>query len=281
MAYIEDRDYALVVGIDDYPRFGRNGRNLRGAIRDAKSFARWLTDRQTGGGLPDDHCKLVTSEGNPLVLGKTTIDNGLEEIWQQVIDNGGGRRLYLFFSGHGQIVDGQGSFRYEQTLCLPNWSLTRPNEAIITDSYQTSAQHCMPFEEIVAFLDCCRVPTVRVRGDNTSVNCQRPQAGHETIRRVVFYAGEPGTRVFEGEAVLDGDDIADEPIVHGHFTNALVNGLQQGSDRDGGGISAADLFEHLEYWAPRIAEKAGHNQQPRSEPLEPPDDMVFGKAVVG
>lgn len=281
MAHLEDRDYALVVGIDDYPRFGQQGRNLSGAIRDARSFAQWLTDRQSGGGLPDDHCKLITSEGDPLALSKTTIDNGLEDIWQEVVANGGGRRLYLFFSGHGQIVDGQGSLRYEQTLCLPNWSLRRLNEAIITDSYQVSAQHCMPFEEIVAFLDCCRVPTVRVRGDNTSVFCPRPQQGHETIKRIVFYAGEPGARVFEGEGALDGDEIADEPIVHGHFTNALLNGLKQGSARPGGGISAKDLMAHLEYWVPRIAERAGHSQQPRSEPLELSDSVVFGKAAPG
>ena len=36
MPYLETKDYALVVGIDDYPRFGENGRNLSGAIRDAK-----------------------------------------------------------------------------------------------------------------------------------------------------------------------------------------------------------------------------------------------------
>ncbi len=279
MAHNQPKDYALVVGIDDYPQYGTNGRNLKGAIRDAKLFADWLKDTATGGGLPVANCKLITSDGDPMAVNKDAIDDALDEIWASAKTGGGGRRLYLFFSGHGQLVDTPDFLSFEQTLCLPRWSYRRPNAAILTDSYCKAAQHCMPFEEIAVFLDCCRVSAIRVRADNTSLGCAQPHDGRDSVKKQIFFAAEPMRRAFEGE---DGDLIADEgeeEIVHGHFTNALIAGLKKGSDRVGGGITAEELWEHLEYWVQKIAEDAGHNQKPRTDPPNPYDDMVFGQAV--
>ena len=53
--------YALVVGIDDYPQF----RSLQGAKEDARQFAAWLRDTDTGGGLPEQNVKLLLSEPDP------------------------------------------------------------------------------------------------------------------------------------------------------------------------------------------------------------------------
>lgn len=279
MSNRQERDYALVVGIDDYPRYGSKGRNLKGAIRDAKRFAAWLQNTETGGGLTEDQCRVITSAGDPMALGKDAIDDELNEIWDLAKANpNGGRRLYLFFSGHGQLVDRADFDSYEQALCLPRWSYTRPNSAVLTDSYGRVAMKCMPFEEIVAFLDCCRVGTIRVRADNTSLGCTTFQDDHATIKKQVFYAAEPMKRAFEGGSDPADPDEEDAEIVHGHFTTALINALEQGSDRPGGGISAEDLWKHLEYWVPKIAEDAGHTQKPQIDPVNPHTDMVFGKA---
>jgi len=281
MAYNEERDYALVVGIDDYPRYGTKGRDLKGAIRDAKLFAEWLMNKDAGGGLADDHCRVLTSDGDPMALNKDTIDDALDEIWTMAsAQNGGGRRLYMFFSGHGQLVDSADFLSYEQALCLPRWSYTRPNSAIVTDSYSKLATKCMPFEEIAVFLDCCRVSTIRVRADKTSLGCSLFQDGHETIKKQVFFAAEPMRRAFESEdGQAPNEDEDEEEIVHGHFTSALIDGLRRGSERDGGGISAKELWSHLDYWVQKIAEDAGHNQKPRIDPPTPYEDMIFGKAT--
>lgn len=268
MSHEQPRDYALVVGIDDYPNFGSNGRDLKGAIRDAKRFSKWLLDTKTGGGLPAGQCKVITSAGDPMALNKDTIDDAMDEIWKLAKANGGGRRLYMFFSGHGQLVDDPDFLSFEQALCLPRWSYTRPHAAILTDSYRKVVQKCMPFEEIAVFLDCCRVSTIRVRADNTSLGCPQFGEGHDGIRIQVFYAAEPMKRAFEGE----------DEIVHGHFTSALIQGLEKGHERPGGGISAAELWEYLRYWVPEIAKEAEQDQKPRTDPPNPYDDMIFGCA---
>lgn len=279
MPYNEDRDYALVVGIDDYPRYGTQGRDLKGAIRDAKMFAEWLQDTENGGGLKKDHCRVITSEGDPMALSKDAIDDGLDEIWAMASAHPqGGRRLYMFFSGHGQLVDSSGTESYGQALCLPRWSYRRPNSAILTNSYGRTVQKCMPFEEIAVFLDCCRVSTIRVRADYTSLGCNQFQNGHHNIKKQIFYAAEPMKRAFEDAQAPAGTDDEDGEIIHGHFTTALIDGLRRGSDRAGGGISAADLWEHLDYWVQKIADDAGHNQKPQTDPPVPYPDMVFGKA---
>ncbi|KAA3624791.1 MAG: hypothetical protein DWQ02_22625, partial [Bacteroidetes bacterium] len=41
---IQPNDFALVIGIDDYPDF----RSLNGAINDAEDFAHWLMDHDSG-----------------------------------------------------------------------------------------------------------------------------------------------------------------------------------------------------------------------------------------
>lgn len=266
----QPNDFALIVGIDHYPNFGQNGRNLKGAINDAQKFANWVKDKNTGGGVKEKHCKLVTSEGNVEKFNKDIIDDALDEIWglADAIKDGG-RRLYMFFSGHGQQVDNPDFLTTSQTLCLPKWSFRRPNAAILTDSYSNVAKTCLPFKEIVVFMDCCRVSTIRIRADQTSLHCLTPQNGHHLIKKQIFYPAEPMTQAFEQEG----------EIVHGYFTTALINGLKQGSHRADGGISAHDLAKYLKYWVPTLAKENNHEQNPQTDPIEPFSDMIFGTAT--
>lgn len=269
MASDQPRDFALIVGIDDYPNYGENGRNLRGAINDAEKFAKWVKDKNTGGGVKKEHCKLVTSAGKADTFNKDMIDDALQEIWDLVdkID-GGGRRLYMFFSGHGQQVTNVDNLTESQSLCLPKWSHRRPAAAILTSSYSNVAQNCMPFEEIAIFMDCCRVSTIKNRADSTSLHCLIPRDDPHLTKKQIFYPAEPTKEAFEDE----GD------IVHGYFTTALINGLEMGSDRDGGGISAEDFGKYLHYWVPTLAAEKNHEQIPHMDPLQPFTDMIFGAA---
>ena len=269
MTYNELKDYALVVGIDHYPDYGSNGRNLNGAVRDAKLFAEWLMDTTTGGGLPAANCEIITSTEDSNRLTADTIDGAFARLWQAAKNANGGRRLYMFFSGHGQVVDGPNYSILEQSLCLPAWSFMRPNCAVSTDNLSEIAIKCMPFEEVAVFLDCCRVSTIRVKALPTSVGCPLFQDGHHEIKKQVFYAAEPLKKAYE-----DGD----EGAVHGHFTKALIQGLKTGTNRNGGGISAKDLWGHLKYWVKKNADDANHNQKPVTNPPTPYEDMVFGRA---
>lgn len=115
---MNERDYGIVVGIDQYPGLG----SLEGAQRDAESFAGWLVDPD-GGGLPEGNVRMVltrqfhpppptcTDQANP------NTQRFYSEVRGLLMDAAGnlrpfpiGRRLYLYFSGHGFL----GSSNWEE-----------------------------------------------------------------------------------------------------------------------------------------------------------------------
>ena len=274
MANLQRDDYAIVVGIDHYPQYGKSGRNLNGAVRDAKLFHEWLLNKDTGGGLSRDRCLLIPSTKNPRSVTLDRIDWTLRKLWDKACDAGGGRRFYFYFAGHGQSITAADTNAFEQAFCLPLWSHKMPNAALNVDSYSNVVQQCMPFTEIVLFLDCCRVPAVKVRANYTQLGCPTPLDNHDRIERMVYFAAEPMRRAFEGD--LGAED--DQPEVHGFFTAALLEALRKGSDRPGGGIGAESLWTYLDYRVPQIADVSGRRQLPRRQPLRFSDDVVFGAA---
>lgn len=282
MAHLQAQDYALVIGVNDYPRYGKNGRDLKGAVPDAKRFAAWLTNRDTGGGLPDANCKRVTSTNTPLEPTQTVIDTALEDIWTAARANCG-RRFYFFFSGHGQTVDNPNFPELDVALCLPFWSRMRPDEALSSNGYREFARRCMPFTEVVSFLDCCKVPAVKARAFSTKLRCTSPHDGFEDVRRLVIHAAEHEKQAFETEVnTADADDEGgdDAPVaeVRGYFTSALIAALEWGAARPEGGVTQEALWAYLKAEVPRMAKESGHIQNPKisDHRLEP--GAVFGAA---
>ena len=109
-------DYALVIGVDEYPNY----KPLKGPVNDAERFAAWLTDPNKGG-LPTANCQLIKNPDFP--VGEITIRLDLIlsqiEIARKQKQGYSPRRFYLYFSGHGQ------SPRIDQVnLCLKMWSST-------------------------------------------------------------------------------------------------------------------------------------------------------------
>src|SRR5262245_35036303 len=96
-------DFALVVGVDDYPRF----RSLRGARRDAERFYEWVT-AAGGGAVNAEHARLIRSQPEPAAPLQHQIDDALLELMEAADRQRGGRRLYFYFSGHGASSPAQG-----------------------------------------------------------------------------------------------------------------------------------------------------------------------------
>ncbi len=280
------QDYALVVGLNDYPDYGGGGRSLKGAIRDAEKFAKWLRDTETGGGLPPNNVKLITSTAAPLAPAQDQIDDALSEIRQDA-ENQPIRRLYVYFSGHGHV---SGESRHDVALCLPRWSRDRRNAALSSSRYLAYLEKCTPFTEIVMFLDCCRVRQVAAIGLPSNLDC--PLAVGVERKTMVAYASEFLKPAFEATAPHGGDNAAGEDDsasaageddeVRGHFTAALLAGLRAGAARVEGGATAHTLKRYLEANVERIAKAAGHIQRPQI-PLDmkdaEADAMVFGSAL--
>lgn len=103
-------DHALVVGVDCYPAL----RSLRGAEADAQDFYRWVTD-PVGGGVPlANATRVVTSlyplaaEADDALPAKQQIEKFFTAVENLAQKNNAanvglktGRRLYMFFAGHG------------------------------------------------------------------------------------------------------------------------------------------------------------------------------------
>ena len=97
-------DYALLIGINDYPQWNAGQKSLKGPIRDATEFRNWLIDPE-GGGLLPGNVHLLTSQAQP--LGPLQID--IDKAFWQIRQNSEGkerRRFYFYFSGHGHSPAG-------------------------------------------------------------------------------------------------------------------------------------------------------------------------------
>jgi hypothetical protein len=271
----QQEDYALVVGLNDYPRFGAKGRPLRGAKEDAQRFARWLRNPDVGGGLDDDHCELIVSTAAPLQPRREAIDDALDRIWQQAREQGA-RRLYFYFSGHGQAKS-----PLDVALCLCHWSSDRYRHAALSsEKYRELFQQCMPFPELIIFLDCCRVRSVDATGQGSELGCPVPVARAGATRYMVGYAAEFQSAAMEAEAATGAGVEEEGPIVRGHFTEALLAALYGGAARAEGGVPLSELKRYLEEEVPRIADEHGHAQSaevPSSFPAV--GEPIFGSAL--
>lgn len=267
-------DYALVVGVEHYPNY----RSLTGAIADAEDFQKWLLDQDTGGGLDSSRCKTVLSQPDPVRPIQDEIDDRLEDIFKQLGDSLG-RRIYVYFSGHGLARANIGN-----DLCLAKWSLQRRNAALDSQDYLNLLAGCGKFQEVVFFLDCCRVREINARGIPSTLGLARPDEASAASRSFVAYATEFLNAAYEAEIATSSPagavaNSALAPAVRGHFTRALLAGLRGGAAVVTGGVPASKLKTHLEIETPRIALESGQTQTPEVVNGFPSvDEPVFGNA---
>lgn len=215
-------DFAIVIGINDYPEF----RPLEGAIADATSFTKWLRDGN-GGGLsdwPDDpngrRIWLVTSTAKPEPRPEQKhVDNALADLIRVADANGGGRRLYFYFAGHGaRATDAVANV----ALLLADWSRERARLGLSSERYTDGLREYRLFEEIAVFLDCCRSD---VRDDigqligMPSMVTLNPQTRTDKTDVFIAYASRVGQVSFERR---HGGP------VQGVFTHCLLELLHKG-----------------------------------------------------
>lgn len=268
----------MVIGINHYPNYGRP---LTGAIRDATAVYDWLTDQTTGGGLPPENCQLIPSSMetlNPPQPRKDKIDEALDQIWQAALkaqkEGIAPRRFYFYFSGHGQALGPE-----DVALCMSNWARNREAAALSFKKYLTLIQECLPFQEVVVLMDCCRSRKNNARAQDSELTCAVPQISAGQTKFFVAYATEFQTQAFEGGLPPAEDE---QPIVHGHFTEALLAALKGGAASPVGGVTASGLSGYLYKMVPRIARRHQHMQNPiissYNIPLGAPNEPVFGSA---
>ena len=263
---VNAKDYALVVGIDDYPRY----RPLKGAVKDAEDFVNWLCKEPTGGCIPTGNCKPIFSAAKPLAPLQDQIDEAFDAIFSSIPKGTMARRLYLYFSGHGMAES-----NLITDLCLANWAEKFPNRALSAEQYLEAVLKLGKFEQIIMLLDCCRVRMVAMQGHSPDFIV--PSPGKDAPKARYFLANATEFLNSSYEAATESKAQTDAPMVRGYFTRALLAALRGEAAIAPGGVPASRLKDYLEKNVPLLAKNAGYAQDPEvNNGLK--GDPVFGSA---
>ena len=265
-------DYAVVVGINHYS----NGINpLKGAINDCELFCRWLVT-PTMGGLNPANVRLVTSDeppADPAIARPppAPIRNEIEDILVEFFERSdqgwpGGRRLYLFFAGHGLTKPPP-----NQRDCGLVMADARPIQlrGLLGEVAANAMRLTGLFREVMLVMDCC----AEVSGP-PELACQLPRYGDPTLADRPFlhiHAAQSNATTAEKQ-LPDPLDPAQPAKWQGVLTNTLLLALTTAST-PGGDITSTSIKAFIEasaVGAPRVEFGDGNHAAPTP--------MLFGKS---
>lgn len=150
-------DWAIVIGINRYPKI-TTASSLQGAVYDAERFIEWLVS-PSGGAVPEVHIGRFLQDPNPEApLGPTEVQlrSFIEQTVLNLLPNRPiGRRLYLYFSGHGISPTGQESIR-NAALLMANAVHPHPLFHVPGNLWAEGMRSSAYFREVVLIMDCCR-----------------------------------------------------------------------------------------------------------------------------
>jgi len=227
-------DYGVVVGINDYknPPY----RPLSGAKRDAEDFIEWLKD-PAGANVPAENIDPFTklSDANGSVPTLTHLSQLLMVELRHRAPPGKkriGRRLYLFLSGHGVSPKGEldeaGLVTVDAEDSYPAYLPGKQSADDICFSVR--------FEEVLLFMDCCRVPHLLLAPFKVPNN-EKPDPAADKVRR--FYAFATGFGQLARETPHNG-------VVRGIFSRILLDGLKGAASTDSQGrLTTTQLGTYL------------------------------------
>lgn len=227
--------YAVVVGIDRYPRMPPN-RALQYARHDAICFYKWLRS-SNGGGVPKGNARLITATRAEQASGwqrpvRTEVIDFLTDIHKRIDKLDGsewlGSRLYVYLTGHGVApVGGRGALLFADSDPPYRW------EYLDLDVCEKFYERCRFFNEIVLLGDFCRdvdsaIPPAGALGFGTC------HGESELTRRVVAYATpitQQASEPKDGPMVppangTDPPGSTQTQAAGGFFTRAVLNGLR-------------------------------------------------------
>jgi hypothetical protein len=143
---MNEGDYAIVVGIDDYPLL-ENG-NLVGPELAATEFAKRLVEKC---GVPEANLELILGQDSTPDL--ECVDDAFIEVFKRAsASQTAARRLYVFFAGHGLA-----SHPKQLVLLMANATKLLLGRGPRTQDYQNRLEDpfCFFAEQVFVF-DCCR-----------------------------------------------------------------------------------------------------------------------------
>lgn len=232
-------DYAILVGITRYPVLG----DLQGAEGDARRFREWLLD-PAGGAVPESNVQLIVTSNYhppepPAVEEAEPADNRFRQALNRIILPGGlpreraGRRLYLYFSGHGFTT----TERPEAALYTAPASLSSP-EQIAGTRYLEKLHGAALFEELVLVMDCCRTMEMMSQIVQPILNLMPNPARAQQVKVLKVYGAPNGLQARERFFETEGR-------VEGILTHALLAALRQAEGDAQGRVTGPQIKGHI------------------------------------
>lgn len=262
-------DYAILVGISRYPNPGFS--DLEGPSNDVELFEAWLRSPEGGGITQDDHIlKLVSPKPYPEPVQPDEAPPTFEEFKRlfrrfcKPFEQAPGRRLYLYFSGHGFS---------ERQRAEPHAAIYTADaedgwpENIPGTDYAQRAMRKGWFQEVVLVMDCCRDSEINRKVAKPNMDESFDEGAAAQGKFLAFYAAPFGGKAQERPIPEAGG------AVHGLLTYALVEALSQAPHDAKGEITAYQLKSYLyAAWARRFGADA-----PDKPKIQLPDgeDLVF------
>ncbi len=268
---MNDQDYAVVVGINYYPGLG----SLKGAEFDADQFAAWLEDR-AGGALPPGNVRRVRSRDFHPPLPSSPYEAKPDDVSFEsqlldlVLDHAthaprqpAGRRLYLYFSGHGF----SGTSTAEAALYAANAAFPQYRHIAAT-RYAEWLQAGALYEEIVLIMDCCRDMSLISPILSLALAPVQNPARSALVRQLGWYAVPAGMKAREREIEPDGP-------VRGVFTYLLLEALREAPADANGNVWADRVADHIQTRWPTLAP----NQAPPVLPVDMQRNIVLARRL--
>jgi uncharacterized caspase-like protein len=246
--------YAVVVGIDEYPRIDGGKYNLRCPLKDVQRMEQWLTSRQ-GGNLAGRVTTLtrtippgrrppapVFDEINSAILdcAEDFVTRRKRELPDEAARKAAWQtsRFYFYISGHG--MDGEGD---DAVLITANATRTSMNH-ISTRNVLNRLRKDNVFGEVVIMADCCReLAGVEVQPLPWDLRNYTGYKDATLPRAFVAYASRNRKKAYEPPV--------GSSIQNGIFTQALLEGLEGGVP--GNQVDSKSLENFLYNYVPKLA----------------------------
>lgn len=300
---INTEDYAVIVGVNGYA----NGiQPLNGCVNDANNFYKWLTDSGGGGLNPLNVARLPGPRPIEMCLvpnGTWATATSLQirqfiaalELQAYPRNNRIGRRLYLWFAGHGTDIDNTSDCGFVTVDSAIGAVTVIPGQRVAAGFVESAV-----FDEVVLFMSCCRtVLNMSVSTQHTSNLTRRSDLAGVTRGLFGFAAAWAATTV---ELELP-DPFNPNPnpnaqgTIQGVFSYAVLRGLLTAVDEDGN-ITSESVARYVRKVVPSLL-KSNANLVPNIAPysgvivfrpaedvnvdiaMPPGQNMFFIKCAVG
>jgi peptidoglycan/xylan/chitin deacetylase (PgdA/CDA1 family)/uncharacterized caspase-like protein len=219
-----NKSWAIVIGIDDYPKWPK----LRYAVNDAEAVRQTLVERL---GFPADHVFSLTNQD--------ATRNGILSVFHTKLLHGGIQRddrVFVFFAGHGATRKLSSGRELGYLIPYDSDPEQFATDAIPMTEIQNIAES-LPAKHIFFVTDACYSGLGLARSANSATYMRD---NSRRIGRQMLTAGGAD------QAVADGG-----PNGHSIFTWTLLQGLAGKADLNGDGLITAT--ELAAYVAPAVA----------------------------